>query len=105
MAGVKGRSGRHTIEEQLNNVKVLQELFHKKHKLKKLEQTISSGKYSGNDMFAFKVLSGDKDLIKTLVQKLFPDSYIADINARAEFDGISITEPKAPIKSGDSKDV
>lgn len=98
MAGIKGRSGRHTIKEQVDAYKELSELFRGKINISKLKKKIDSGKYAVKDMFLYKLLEGSAEFNSSLFRKLFPDSVIQDIQNRTEFEGIVLDNPS---KSGD----
>lgn len=103
MAGVKGRSGRKTMTDEVKRVQALEELFFGRLNVSKLERRIKSGKFTGLEMMKWKVASGDREALLKLFTKVMPDSLIADIETRARFDGIILDTPKPRPGSNKNK--
>jgi len=80
-----------SAEEMANTYKAISEIFFNKVKISKIRKIIDSGKYSGKDVLAYKVLvDKDKETLNNIMKKLIPDSISSEMNIKSEFSGIRL---------------
>ena len=88
--GVKGKSGRKTIQVERANAEMLEKMFMDEMSKEEVQKKLASGKYSLKDVFVSKAFAGNERLLSQIFHKLFPDK--SEIGGEITTKVISIDE-------------
>lgn len=73
MAGVKGKSGRKSIREEVKEFINAQNIFFDEHDQEEIERKIQSGRFSIKDRLILNAMEGDTATVLKAYQKAVPD--------------------------------